>query len=168
MRCDQPRPFEDLLGERARRRVMGAEQRQARPGVARWDAGEELEVVVEDHGMHRLRGDVDHARSRIAQADQQEEQPLLVEGGAREFSKLALVEGHRRNDHGRVAPVIAGRERAPDLSKAWLEQFECGKLLVERQVAGERRLWDHLSTDTRRARATIRRLWPDRGGMDVP
>ena len=115
---DQPRALEDLLGQRARRGVVGAEQRQARAGVARGDAGEELEVVVQDHRVHRLRGDVDHARPRVAQPDQQEEQPLLVEAGAGELAQLALVEGHRRHDHRGVRLLVRRMVRASQTSSS--------------------------------------------------
>ena len=101
---------------------MRAEHRQTRPRMAGWNAHQKREVVVENHGMHGLGGDVDHVRFRIAQPNQQKQQPLLVEGGADKFSKLALVQRHRWNDYRRVAPVVAGRECAPDVGKAWLER----------------------------------------------
>ena len=90
--------------------------------------------------MHGLGGDVDHVRLRIAQPNQQKQQPLLVEGGADKVSKLPLIQRHRRDDDRRVAPVVARGECAPNLCKAWLERLEGGKLLLERQVAGKRRL----------------------------
>jgi hypothetical protein len=112
--------------------------------MAGWNAHQEREVVLENQGMHWLRGDVDHMRLRIAQPNQQKQQPLLVEGRADQLLKLVLIQGERRDDDGRRAPVIAGRQGAPDLRKAWLEQLEGGKFLVERQVAGERRLGNHV------------------------
>src|SRR5262249_2781777 len=96
---DETRPLKDLLSERARGGVVRAEQREARPGVARGDAGEELQVVLEDDRVHRLRGHVDEPRPGVAQADEQEEQPLLVEVGAGELPELALVERERGDDY---------------------------------------------------------------------
>ncbi len=140
---DQPRALEDLLGQRARRGVVGAEQRQARPGVAGGDAGEELEVVVQDHRVHRLRGDVDDARPRVAQPDQEEEQPLFVEAGAGELAQLALVEGHRRHDHRGVRRLVLHGEGVPDLEQLRLEELELGPLGLGAEIGGEGGLWDH-------------------------
>src|SRR6476620_10025787 len=108
--------------------------------MAGWDAHQKVEIVVENHGMHGLRGDVDHVRLRIAEPNQQKQQPFLVEGGADKLSKLSLIQRHRRNDYRRVAPVVARGECAPNEGKAWLERLEGGELLLERQVAGKRRL----------------------------
>ena len=54
--------------------------------------GEELEVVLQDHGVHGLGGHVHHPRLGVAQPDEEEEQPLLVETRPREFAQFGLVE----------------------------------------------------------------------------
>ena len=92
----EPRPLEDLLGERTGRAVVRREDGEAGPRVARGHAGEELEVVLQQHRVHRLRGDVDHPGARVAQPDEQEEQPLLVERGSGELLQLprsSVIEG---------------------------------------------------------------------------
>ena len=110
MRCEQPRPLQDLLGERARRGVVGAQQREARARVAGRDAGQELEVVLQDHRVDRLRGDVDHARAGVAQADEQEEQPLLVEARRRAACAAPPGPGSARAPPPRCAAPPPGHQ----------------------------------------------------------
>ena len=136
-------PLEDLLGQGARRGVVGAEQGEARSGVARGDAGQELEVVLQDDGVHGLGGDVDHPRPRVAQADEEEEEALLVEVGSGELLELALVEGEGGDDHRGVGLLLAHGEDVPHLLEARLQPLELGDLLLEGEVLGEGRLGNH-------------------------
>ncbi len=92
---DEPRPLEDLLGEGARRGVVRAQEGEARAGVAGGDSGQELQVVLEqvvleDDRVDGLRGHVDHSRAGVAEADEQEEQPLLVEARTRGSRRRSL------------------------------------------------------------------------------
>ncbi len=140
---DEPRPLQDLLGERARRGVVGAQQREPRARVARRDPGQELQVVLEDDRVDRLRGHVHHARARVAQPDQQEQQPLLVEARARDLAQLALVERERGHHHRRVRLLLAQHQRVPHLGEPRLEPLELGDLVLRGEILEERRLRDH-------------------------
>ena len=93
--------------------------------------------------MHGLRGDVDHVGAGVAQADQQEQQPLFVIGDTGQLAELALVQGERGDDHRRAVAVVGGGQRIPYLGETGLEGAEGVQLLFERQVAGERRLGNH-------------------------
>ena len=53
-------------------------ERQAGPGVARDDPGQQRQVVLHDLRGDRHRGHVDHPQPRLAQQQQQEQEPLLV------------------------------------------------------------------------------------------
>ncbi len=147
----QAGPFEDLLREWTRRRIVRAQHRQTFPRVARRDAHQQPEVIVKNQRVHGLRGDVNDVRLWIAQPDQQHQQSLFVEWGADEFPEFALVERHRRYDHRGVAPVVAGRQGAPDFGKAGLEPLEGGNLVFEGEATGERRLGDHAGRARRSA-----------------
>ena len=74
------------------RPVVAAQHRQPGPRVRGRDPGQQVQVVIQDHRVHGLRGHVDHVRARVAQADQQEQQPLLVIRGAGQLAELTLVE----------------------------------------------------------------------------
>ena len=65
------------LSERGRG-VADRDQRQPGPGVARDDARQQRQVVLDDRRRDRHRGHVDHPQPRLAQQQQQEQEPLLV------------------------------------------------------------------------------------------
>ena len=125
--------------ERARRRVVRAQQRQPASRVARGNADEELEVVLEDERMHGLRRHEDDARPRIAKPDEKEQEPLLVEARTLELPHLGLVEGERRDDDRGVGLLVLHRDRIPDLGQARFQGLELGELLLERERGRERR-----------------------------
>ena len=79
---EQARTLQDLRGERSRRRVVDAEELDVGAQVARGRPPQQLEVVLEDHRGDRARGHVDHPRTRVPQADQQEQEPLFLVVGA--------------------------------------------------------------------------------------
>ena len=134
----EARPLQDLLGEGARRRVVRAEQGEAGPRVAGRDPGQELEVVLQDHRVHGLRGDVHHAGARVAQADEQEQQPLLVERRAGQAAQLRLVEGQGGNDHRGVRLLLPVQDGVPHLLQARLQPLELGDFLLQGEVGGQR------------------------------
>ena len=143
---DQPRALQDLLRERDRGGVVGAKQRQPRPRVARRDAREELEVVLEEERVDGLRGHVYEMSPRVAEADQEEEQPLLVERGPRQLAELALIKGQGRHYDGCVVLFVPGEDRAPELGEARLEGVESRDLRFKVEIAGERRLGNHATS----------------------
>ena len=87
---DQARPLQNLLGQRTRRGVVSAQETEPRARVAGGDSGEQLEVAFEDEGMHGLRRHVDHAGLRIAESNQEKQQPLLVVARGLELRELML------------------------------------------------------------------------------
>ena len=135
---DQPGALEDLLREGARRVVVGAEERQARAGVARRDPDEELEVVLEDQGVDRLGGDEDDPGPGVPEADQEEQEALLVVARPLQLLELALVERQRRDDDRGVGLLVSHGDGVPDLLQPGLELLELGKLTLGRQVRRER------------------------------
>ena len=75
---EQPRPLEQLRGQRPRRAVERRHEVQALPRVRRDDARQQAEVVVDDARVNGLRRHVDQPRARLPQQQQQEEEALLV------------------------------------------------------------------------------------------
>jgi hypothetical protein len=75
---NEPRTLEQLLGERPRRSVERRHEKQPLLGVARDDAWQQAEVIVDDVWVNRLRRDVDHARPRLPEQQQQKQIPLFV------------------------------------------------------------------------------------------
>ena len=73
-------PLEDLLRQRARGVVVGAEKRQPGPGMARRDPHEELEVVLEDERVDRLGRCENDPRARVPETDPEEQEAFLVQG----------------------------------------------------------------------------------------
>jgi hypothetical protein len=140
---DQPGTLQDLLGQRARRAVVGAQHRQARSGVTGRYASQQVQVVIEDQRMHRLRRDVGHVRARVAQADQQKQQALLVERGAIELGQLLLIERERRHHDRRRRQILLGADHVPHLVQARLQPIESGQLLLAGELVGERRSRNH-------------------------
>ena len=140
---DEARTLEDLLREGARRCVVRAEERQAAARVARGDADEELEVVLEDEGVDGLRRHEHDPCARIAQPDQEKEEALLVEARPVQLHQLGLVERQGGNDDRRVGLLVASRDRVPDLQKPGFQLLELCELAFERKVGRERRPRDH-------------------------
>jgi hypothetical protein len=68
-----PRAFEELVGQRARRAVVRGDEVQARAGMPRDDPRKQREVVLDDALRDRPAGDVDDLQARVAQEQQQEE-----------------------------------------------------------------------------------------------
>ena len=93
--------------------------------------------------MDGLRGDEHHPRARVAQADEEEEQPLLVEAGPRQLAQLGLVEGQRGHDHRGVGLLVPVHQRLPHLVQPRLEQLEARELVLGGQVGRKRRLQVH-------------------------
>ena len=85
---DQAGPLHDLLAERPRRPVVAAQHRQPRARVSGRHARQQIEVVVQDDRVHRLRGDIHQVRPGVAEADQEEQQPLFVIGDAGDKVRL--------------------------------------------------------------------------------
>ncbi len=69
---DQARPLQQLKTERARGGVQRGHQEQAALGVAGDDAGQQIEIIIDDGRQDRLRGDVYDAGARLTQEQQQE------------------------------------------------------------------------------------------------
>ena len=108
---DQTRPLEDLLRQRARRGVMGAEKRQPGARVARRECRREAGSNTPGSADGLAGGHVDHPGLGIAQADQEEKQALLVEARRLELGELALIE-RQGGDHDRGVGLLSRAERA--------------------------------------------------------
>ncbi len=145
---DQAGPFEDLLRQRAGRRVMGAQERQPRARMARRDPGQQLEVVLENERMDREGGDVHHPGLGITEADQQKQEALFVEGRAVELGELGLIQRERGDHDGGVRLLLARREGAPESLELRLQPLELGDFERLREVAGKRRFRDQSASLT--------------------
>ena len=121
---EQPRPLEQLDRERLRAAVVHGHREQARPRMARDHAGQQVEVVVDDVGLDRLRGDVDQARARLPQQEEQEQEPLFI-GLLPHAVDGALETERRHHDDGLRVPI-----HLPDRSPQWHE------LLLKRRELG--------------------------------
>jgi hypothetical protein len=133
---EQPRPLEQLAGQRARAAVVGAEQAQPAARVRRRHALHHVEVVVHDQRVQRLARDVHQARVRHAQQEQHRELPLLVVQRTGDARQGVLVERQARDDddgarrepvledalHEPWQPALQAREFRKLLRRAWLER----------------------------------------------
>ena len=134
---DQARPFQQLGRQRLGGGVLRGKEMQPAASVRGDDSGQELQVVIDDAGMDRLGGDVDHLRARLPQKQQQEQEPLLVRLhlGAREDRG---VERHRGDDDDRLRVLAHCLDGLPERDELGLEAVEARLGLAGRnpQVAG--------------------------------
>ena len=100
-------------------------------GLARDDAGQQGEVVVDDRFGHRAAGDVDHAQARLAQQQEQEQHPLLE--GLDDRAGLRGVGVDRRHDDDRLVRLV-GPHPLPDGDQALLQAREAGAALLLAQA----------------------------------
>ena len=97
----QARAFKDLLGDAARGGIVGAEQRQALARVRPGNAGQQIQVVVDDDVRNRRRGHENDARVRHAQQHQHAQLAFFVVTRAGDFGEHVGIQAEPRNhDHG--------------------------------------------------------------------
>ena len=113
---------EQLLGQRARRRIVGGEQREAGAGVGAHRRREQREVVLDDGRRDRGGGHVDEHEPGIPQRQQQGQQPFLVRLrlGRRLVPPLDRSRGH----HDHAARAAPRAHRLVDGSHPRLQPFE--------------------------------------------
>ena len=133
---EDPRPLEQLVGERARRAVVRGDEVQPGTGMARDDAGQQREVVLDDALRDRSTGDVDDLQPRVAQEQQQEEEALLV-GLELGPAHLRPVGDDRGDHHDRLAGLVEPH-RAPHGDEALLQPSESLAALALAQVTQPR------------------------------
>ena len=114
---------QQLLAERARRRVVHRDEREPGSGVARDHAGQQGQVVLDDLGRDRHRRHVDHAQPGLTQQHQQEQEPFLHGLRHAAARRRSPVEGDRRDDHDRLV-VVVETHRLPDLGHPRLQGVE--------------------------------------------
>ena len=110
--AQQQRTLEQLLAQRAARRVVCGQQGQASACIAPAGRCQERQVVVDDLRRDGRRGDVGHVEVGLAEAEQQAQQPLLV-GLCLGRRLVPLVDRARRHDDDR--PKLAGVDPAGGL-----------------------------------------------------
>ena len=137
-----------------RRRVVRAQHRQPGARMAGRHARQQVQVVVEDQRMHRLRRHVHDVGARVAQADQQEQQAFLVERRAIELAQFVLVEGQRGHDHRRAGLVGRAHQHVPDLVEARLQLLEPAQFLFLGQRGGKWRLRNHSAAPSSSSEST--------------
>ena len=136
---EQPRPLEELRGQRPRRAVERRHEVQALARVRRDDPGQQAEVVVDDAGVNRLRRHVDEPRAGLPQQQQQEEEALLVrlEDGR---GHVRVLERHRAHDDDRLLVLRHPLHRLPERDELLLEPVEARLRLlgVEAEIHRQR------------------------------
>ena len=137
---DEPRPIEDLLGER-RRGVIGAQHRQPRSRVARRNAEQVLEQIVEDLRVDGLRSEVDDVGARIPQPDQQEQQAAPRSSSRPRAFPISdwssVIDGTTTVVRG---TSFSAESRRQTSGQARFEPVERGQFLLEGEVAGVGRM----------------------------
>ena len=118
---EDPWPLEQLRAQWPRRAVVRGDEVKTSPGVARNDAREQREVVLDDRRSDRERGDVDHLQARLPQEEQEEQEPLLcawtMEPGVRVAGR------HGWDDDDRLAGPVESHD-APNGLQPLLEPGE--------------------------------------------
>ncbi len=124
----QPRPREQLLGERTGGAVEGAYQHQPPARVLGRDPLQHAEVVVDDRLGQRLAGDIDEARSGHPQQQQHAQVALLVVKRAGDAGELLGIEAQCWHHHDgprcrRVVEDVPEQDRQPLLQRGEATQF---------------------------------------------
>ena len=109
---DHPRPGQQLLGQRGGRGVADGDQRQPGPGVARDDAREQGQVVLDDRRVDGHRRHVDQLEPGLSEQQQHEQEALLQCLVGRTGTGHHPFDGHRRDDDDRL-PRVVGPHRPP-------------------------------------------------------
>ena len=109
-RLEHPRSLEQLRAQRSRGAVVRGDHVQAGARVARDDAGQQREVVLDDLLAHRAPGHVDQLQARLAEQEEQEEQALLVRLHHRPV--VAGRRGDRGDDDDRLPGLVQAASRA--------------------------------------------------------
>ena len=120
---EQPRPLEELRGQRPRRAVERGHEVQSLPRVRGNDAREQAQVVVDDARVNRLRRHVDEPRARLPQQQKQEEEALLVCLEHRR-RHVRVLERHRAHDDDRLLVLRHPLHRVPERHELLLEPVE--------------------------------------------
>ena len=113
------------------------------PGLARDDARQQREVVVDDGRVDLAPGDVDELQAGLAEQQEQEEQPFLVR--LHDRARVARRRSDRRHDDERLAGVVEPH-RAPDGHEALLQPGEALAALLLAEVAQPRLGLDELGS----------------------
>ena len=125
---DQPRPGENLGGERLLARVAAVQEDQPLAGVRRRHAGEEVQEVVDHDGIELLAGDEDHAGARPAQQHEHVEHALFVVVHPLDLGQLLGIEAEAGHHHHRLLLRAAGSDLPEQVGQAGLELCERGDL----------------------------------------
>ena len=94
--------------------------------MGRGNAGQKMEVVVDDALGDRRAGDVDHATARHAKPKQQAEHALLVVVDAGDPHQHVAVEGQARNHQNGARQAIARENSAELVRQPVLQTLEGG------------------------------------------
>ena len=121
---DQPRARQDLRHQRDRRGVMAREQRQALAGMLGRNAGEQMQIIVDDRLGDRLTGDIDHTGPRVSQQEQKAQHTLFVMMRAGDLGEDLLIEGQARQDQHAARCQGVGEHRFEDLRELGLQSTE--------------------------------------------
>ena len=134
----EPRALEDLERQRPQRAVVGHRVEESRPRVGRNDSRQEPEVVVHHVGQDRPRRDVDHARARLPEQEEHEQEALLhgLEHGRRHVQG---VERDRRHDDDRLGVPVQAGDRLPEGDQLVLEGRVADPDLLRRETERRRR-----------------------------
>ncbi len=129
-------PLEQLRAERSRRAVVGRDEMEAPARVARDDADEQSQVVLDDRRRDRQRRDVDHLQPGLPEQQQEEEEALLMCLDDR--ARRGRVRRDRRDDHDRFTRRVEPHD-APDGLEPLLKENEPFVSLVFAQFGQSRR-----------------------------
>ena len=137
---ERPGPREQLARERLVPAVDERDRVEPAPRFRRVELRDEREVVVEDALVDRLRGDVDHARSRCSQEAEDEAQEALLVRREHRDEVIRHVQADRMDDDDRPLDVSerAKRDSRPDAPELGLEIRE--RLLRHARTLLRRRL----------------------------
>jgi len=94
------------------------------------DAGQQMQVVVDDRGVYRNAGRVDDARVRHSKQQQQAQQAFLVVRNALHLGHDVGVETEARHDDDRPRGEAIGEDAPVERSKALLQLGEPAALVL--------------------------------------
>ena len=118
---EHARPLEYLARQRRRRGVIAGDQCQPAARVQTRNAGQKMQVVIDDRFRNRRAGDVGDMSARHPQQQQQAQHPLFVMVNTGDPGNDICIKGQARHDDDSPRRVVVVVDLSEGLHKARLQ-----------------------------------------------
>src|SRR6187401_3334227 len=103
--------------------------------MARDDAGEQIEVILDHARMNGLGSDVDHARPWLGEQEEEKKKTLFI--GLHFEAGDGQLDRHRGYDHNRLLFLVETLDRTPERHQLLLQRIELRSRLVCGETGGQ-------------------------------